>query len=289
MTALDLTPEEYAKEPGARLTAERAAKALREAVAYRVYADLSRGWRITMPNLEETGLLHVTYAFIRELAADTKRWGTDTWSQMPDALRRSPADSANDSSSPCSMRCAATCASAPPSSPRKAANASRASPRPTSSHRGHSPTNTHTAGVAYPRSRKKGDRSITDMFVSGLSAYGRWLRNRSGLKAVDGSELSVQDAEDTIRALLEVMKVEGIVERSTRRTARSPASKSTKPPCSGGPATAHAAPSTPSTRHHRRRRRTGQPLLPRLLPDPRHQPRWPERRRAHRAGSSQRP
>ncbi|QWZ07722.1 DEAD/DEAH box helicase [Nocardioides panacis] len=86
VAALNLDPTEYAKEPGARLTAERAAKALREAVAYRVYADLSRGWRITMPNLEETGLLHVAYAYVGELSADSTRWSSDTWSQMPDAL-----------------------------------------------------------------------------------------------------------------------------------------------------------------------------------------------------------
>ena len=78
------------------------------------------------------------------------------------------------------------------------------------------------AGITYPRSRKKGDRSVTDLFVSGLSAYGRWLRHRSGLKTLTGAKLSVQEAEDTIRALLEVLKVEGLVEKVYEKTGETP-------------------------------------------------------------------
>ena len=85
-----------------------------------------------MPNLEETGLLNVTYAYVDDLAADTDRWGTDTWTHMPDALTARLSQPARDSCSwRCSTRCAATCASAPRSSPKRATNASRASPRPT--------------------------------------------------------------------------------------------------------------------------------------------------------------
>ncbi len=49
-------------------------KALREVVGFRVYADLARGWRITMPNLEQTGLLLVDYADLEWLAGREDRW-----------------------------------------------------------------------------------------------------------------------------------------------------------------------------------------------------------------------
>ena len=49
-------------------------KALREVVGFRLYSDLVRGWRITMPNLEQTGLLRVDYADLDWLAATEDRW-----------------------------------------------------------------------------------------------------------------------------------------------------------------------------------------------------------------------
>lgn len=214
VAALNLDPVEYAKEPGARLTAERAAKALREAVAYRVYADLSRGWRITMPNLEETGLLNITYAYVGELAADTSRWGSDIWPRMPDALAAASPD----------LRARMIVALLDEMRRNLCVRTSylteEGMDRIKSLSEAHvitpwalSDETSGRSGIAYPRSRKKGDRSVTDLFVSGLSSYGRWLRNRSGFKALDGTRLSVQDAEDTIRALLEVLKTEGLVEK----------------------------------------------------------------------------
>ena len=49
-------------------------RALRAAVAYRVYADLERGWRVTMPNLEQTGLLVFDYVDLPEIAAEQDLW-----------------------------------------------------------------------------------------------------------------------------------------------------------------------------------------------------------------------
>jgi len=66
---------EYARNPDVDYAAKKkVAHALRESVAYRVWSDLQRGWRITMPNLEQTGQLRLTYAGIGELAADEPRW-----------------------------------------------------------------------------------------------------------------------------------------------------------------------------------------------------------------------
>ncbi|MFI6458612.1 protein kinase [Streptosporangium amethystogenes] len=54
--------------------ARNAAKTLRDVIAFRLYLDLERGWRITMPNLEQTGLLEIDYADLEWLAEQRDRW-----------------------------------------------------------------------------------------------------------------------------------------------------------------------------------------------------------------------
>lgn len=212
--ALGLAPAEYAKEPGARITADRAKKALRQSVAYRVFTDLSRGWRITMPNLEEAGLLHVTYAAVDEVAAEADLWSTDTWAHLPavvahadpqlrthlmvvllDEMRRN-----------LSVRTTFLTEEGH----EKIKSQSEAHLIDPWALADESPAR---SAITYPRSKKKGERTGSGHYLSGLSSYGRWLRHRSGLMNPDGSRLSVQDAEDVIRALLEVMKVESLVEK----------------------------------------------------------------------------
>jgi len=73
--ALGLEFADYAAAPDAVYAARtRTQRALRELVEYRLYLDLQRGWRITMPNLEQTGLLHVGYESLAEIAADQSLW-----------------------------------------------------------------------------------------------------------------------------------------------------------------------------------------------------------------------
>ena len=54
--------------------ARNAEKTLRDVVAFRLYLDLERGWRVTMPNLEQTGLLVIDYADLDWLAGQQDRW-----------------------------------------------------------------------------------------------------------------------------------------------------------------------------------------------------------------------
>ena len=73
--ALGLRFADYAAAPDAVYAAKaRTEKAMRDLVEYRLYLDLQRGWRITMPNLEQTGLLHVGYESLPEIAADQSLW-----------------------------------------------------------------------------------------------------------------------------------------------------------------------------------------------------------------------
>ncbi|WP_405014100.1 protein kinase domain-containing protein [Kitasatospora sp. NBC_01539] len=75
--SLGLSAHDYAKDPGqAPSLARRAAAALRDVVAFRLYLDLERGWRVTMPNLEQTGLLKIDYEDLDWLAAEEARWSS---------------------------------------------------------------------------------------------------------------------------------------------------------------------------------------------------------------------
>ena len=62
--ALGLEVKEYTGtdlDPRSR-NARSARSALEKVVNFRLHLDLQRGWRVTMPNLEQTGLLHIEYA-----------------------------------------------------------------------------------------------------------------------------------------------------------------------------------------------------------------------------------
>ncbi|MBB4957701.1 DEAD/DEAH box helicase [Micromonospora polyrhachis] len=73
--ALHLEPADYvgtASLPPSM--ARNAAKTLSDVVAFRLYLDLERGWRVTMPNLEQTGLLKIDYSDLDWLAGEQDRW-----------------------------------------------------------------------------------------------------------------------------------------------------------------------------------------------------------------------
>lgn len=73
--ALALAPVDYTGDADQPPTlAKNAAKTLRDVIAFRLYLDLERGWRITMPNLEQTGLLEIDYADLGWVANKQDRW-----------------------------------------------------------------------------------------------------------------------------------------------------------------------------------------------------------------------
>src|SRR6185437_14382498 len=72
---LGLAMADFARNPGAKYSQrDEAWRALREVTGYRLYLDLERGWRVTMPNLEQTGLLRIKYRDLPEIAADEESW-----------------------------------------------------------------------------------------------------------------------------------------------------------------------------------------------------------------------
>jgi len=72
--ALNLDYQDYSKNPDDPYGRDDALKALRMVVAYRVFYDMRRGWRLTSPNLEQTGLMSVRYEHLQELCNDSSKW-----------------------------------------------------------------------------------------------------------------------------------------------------------------------------------------------------------------------
>ena len=81
-TALDLPLKYYASDSNVRFQALRDTEsAFREVLGYRIYRDLRRGWRITSPNLEQCGLLVITYPYLEEVCT-----AEDVWQNNHEAL-----------------------------------------------------------------------------------------------------------------------------------------------------------------------------------------------------------
>jgi hypothetical protein len=72
--ALALRPEDYAQSPDAIVGHQRRERALCGVVEYRALRDLQRGWRITLPNLEQVGLLVVDYPDVGALSKVDAAW-----------------------------------------------------------------------------------------------------------------------------------------------------------------------------------------------------------------------
>jgi hypothetical protein len=73
--ALQMSPEDFLKEPVASGPGyEQGRRAMIDLLEYRALEDLSRGWRVAQPNLEQVGLLRIEYEGLAELAADAARW-----------------------------------------------------------------------------------------------------------------------------------------------------------------------------------------------------------------------
>ena len=87
--ALELRPRDFLKEPvEAGPGHDQGRRAMIDLLEYRALEDLSRGWRVAQPNLEQAGLLRIEYEGLRELAADGSRWqGLPAIADAPPARR----------------------------------------------------------------------------------------------------------------------------------------------------------------------------------------------------------
>ena len=204
---LGLRFEDYAANPeavyGARSAAERAFK---EFIEYRLYSDLQRGWRVTMPNLEQTGLLVVGYESLPEIAADSALWER-SYEPLRDAravqreelcrivldeFRRDLAvaidcltDDGFDRVKRQSDQHLQGLWSIPPYEPR---------PRP--------------AVVSTEAGRPGAPRAIARL--TGRTALGRYIREASGL-TLGGAQMDTADSQKVVEDLLRVLERAGLL------------------------------------------------------------------------------
>src|SRR5690606_25200949 len=203
---LGLDHADYALNPKELSTQRRRTeRALREVVAYWLFVDLERGWRVTMPNLEQTGLIRIDYADLDELAALEETWsGTcgplrtadpQTRAELIrillDEMRRVLAidvecltDLGFEEMSKLSRQL---------KDPWALAEREKLVP----------------VGAAFARSGKAGG-SRTDLNLSGRSRFGRYLR-RPGRFPTWTARIDTEDAQEIISDLLHVLNNHGLI------------------------------------------------------------------------------
>ncbi|RSN31738.1 DEAD/DEAH box helicase [Amycolatopsis sp. WAC 01416] len=211
--ALGLEISDFARteslSPGLR---RNAAKTLQDVIAFRLYTDLQRGWRITMPNLEQTGLLEIHYEDLDWLANEDDRWaktqvslrGADPGQRseimqvLLDHMRRGLAIDVQHFRDDFDNL-------------QRASEERLIDPWVLSSH-----SDRPQVGTTYPRGSKPGmDRA--GLFVSGRGKFGKYLRR------VHFRELSTDDTQQAIADLLKVLKDAGLlaeVEAAPQRARR---------------------------------------------------------------------
>jgi ATP-dependent helicase YprA (DUF1998 family) len=205
--ALGLDFAAFAANPEAKYSQrDHTMRALREVVAYRLYLDLERGWRVTMPNLEQVGLLRIEYADLAEVARDEDCWaGThealtgaegalreELGRMLLDELRRVLAidvDCLTQEGFERLQNLSTQQLIAPWALPER-------EPKP-------------YLGAAFARSGRPGG-GRRDLALSGRSALGRYLRRPGQFPHLPG-RLDVEDAQIIISDLLAVLERLGLL------------------------------------------------------------------------------
>jgi ATP-dependent helicase YprA (DUF1998 family) len=207
--SLDLDFEEYAANPEARFLARtNTEQALRDVVAYRLYVDLRRGWRVNAPNLEQTGLLRLDYASLDEVCAADDLWsgahgplGTADISTrrvvcqtLLDYMRRELAIKVDYLSAGFQERLRQ--------------NSSQWLKTPWAIDEDE---RLETAPVLYPRSRRSTDWR-GNVYLSSRGGFGQYLRRQSTFPGHRG-RLSLAETAEIIGDLLEALVIGGLIER----------------------------------------------------------------------------
>ncbi|MGH3397566.1 MAG: helicase-related protein, partial [Streptosporangiaceae bacterium] len=202
---LNLTMADFASNPGAKYSQrDEAWRALREVTGYRLYLDLERGWRVTMPNLEQTGLLNIRYRDLPEVTADEQAWEgchialreddpghrREIATALLDELRRNLAidvEYLSEEGFDLVKRLSQQHLREPWSLPERELPPA--------------------AGVAFPGPGKRGERR-TNVYVSGRGQFGRFLiREYAGRR----TSLKTPDAQEIIAGLFSVLHEAGLL------------------------------------------------------------------------------
>ena len=217
--ALQLTPADYLADPHG-LATRAGRSALKKVLEYRAITDLQRGWRVTLPNLEQTGLVVVDYPMVAELAEREDFW-VDADFRLASAHPKQRFEVAKVLLDEFRRVLAIDSEALSADSFDRLKRQSRdylkwlwaiGDPEPPAS-----------VGLAIPAAGAKGGaRSV--LTLTGRGAYGRWLRDKDRF----GVALSVSEADEVIESLIAVLSRAGIItkvidERATGYRVRSSA------------------------------------------------------------------
>lgn len=205
--ALGLRTEDYAQDPDVQFLAkEETEQALRQVVGYRIYRDLERGWRVTSPNLEQTGLLEIRYQSLSEVASEDKVWADKHEAlatarpeqrealcrALLDFLRRGLAIQVDYLSRTALEKI------------RQGSNQFLVAPWAIDEEE-----RLEFAKVAFPRPERSGDFA-GNLYVSGRGGMGRLAAR---VLAAPGRSLKTNDRDEIIRGLFEGLRAAGLVAR----------------------------------------------------------------------------
>jgi superfamily II DNA/RNA helicase len=214
---LGLSMADFARNPGAKFSQrDEAWRALREVVGYRLYLDLERGWRVTMPNLEQTGLLRIRYRDLAEVAADAESWAgchhvlrddtpehrEEIASSLLDELRRNLAidvECLSEDGFERVRRLSAQHLREPWSLPERELPP--------------------MSGVAFPGPGKRG-APRSNIFVSGRGLFGRYLERDYAARKI---KLDASDRQEIITNLFEVLCATGLLTEAVPASGDDPA------------------------------------------------------------------
>lgn len=208
---LKLPFEAFAVDPSLKFAAKDDTKqVLRDLLAYRLYRDLRRGWRINLPNLEQVGLLNLEYKSLTDLSEAEEEWaGKHTllvtgspsdrrkWCRtLLDVLRRDLAIKVDYLRSDYQDQL------------KQRSNQRLKEPWSIDEDE-----QMDRATLAYPRQRENDDetylKSLT--FVGPRSALGQFLK-REANRILPGLSMPGEDLAEIIRQLFDLLRIAGLLE-----------------------------------------------------------------------------
>ncbi len=209
--ALGLDFSLYAVDPTVRFAQKNETdRALREALGYRIYRDLKRGWRITSPNLEQCGLLDIEYTSLDDVCSAVDLWqnahpalvgaSLETRQQickvLLDFMRRELAIKVDYLNS--NYQEGLKQLSSQRLNPPWAIDESE---------------KLDHAAVLFPRSRQSqgNDDYGGNVYLSSRGGYGQFLRRNNTFPNFDEA-LRTDDARDMIQKILDALRAGGLVE-----------------------------------------------------------------------------
>ena len=200
--AMAVTTTDFAQAPEA-LDQTRAERALRRVIEFRALRDLQRGWRVTLPNLEQSGLLVIDYPTITLLSERDDLWAdTDPALVAADPGQREEVLRVLLDEFRRVLALSSDVLSLESFDALKRTSAEYLTGLWTVPYTEPEPM----IGIVVPATGKPGDPRNT-LTLTGRGAFGRWLSQPERL----GQKLTTAHTDDVIKALLELLERHGLI------------------------------------------------------------------------------